>query len=225
MRHRTTAIVILAIAAIAALAILGPQLKEPLVYLFTLLREAGPAVYFLSMAILPAVGVPLSFFTLTAGAGVGPPIGMPAVLALSLGAVGANIALSYVLARRAFRPPLEYVVRRLGYSIPAARPDDTTDLVVLLRVTPGIPFPVQNYLLGFAAVPFLPYLLISCLIALPLNGAIIVFGEALLQGRGRAALVGLLALVAVMAAISLVRRRISRKVPGPPTASRNARHP
>jgi uncharacterized membrane protein YdjX (TVP38/TMEM64 family) len=180
-----------------------------------LLRSAGPATFFLAMALLPAVGAPLSFFTLTAGSAFSPLFGMPLVILLSLGAIAINMAVSHVLARHALRPVLERLLQRLGYRLPQAGLEDVGDLTVLVRVTPGIPFPVQNYLLGLAAVPFGRYLLLSSLIAFPLNAAIIVFGEALLEGRGRAALLGLLLLLAVMAAISLLRRRYSRgKAPG-----------
>lgn len=172
-----------------------------------LLRSAGPAPFFLSMAILPAFGAPLSFFCLTAGSVFGPLLGMPLVILLALSAIGANVSLSYLLASRALRPPLEYLLRRLGYQLPQVDSGDVTDLIVLLRVTPGLPFPVQNYLLGLAAVPFPRYFVISCLIAFPLNSAIIIFGEALLQGRGRMALLGLLLVLAVMVGIHLVRRR------------------
>lgn len=171
-----------------------------------LLRNAGPTTFFLAMALLPAAGAPITFFCLTAGPVFGPQFGMPLVILLCLSAIAANMALSYLLARRALRPPLEYVVKRLGYQLPQVRSGDVTDLIVLLRVTPGLPFPVQNYLLGLAAVPFPRYFLISCLIAFPLNASFVFFGEALLQGRGRMALIGLLLVLAVMVGIHLVRR-------------------
>ncbi|MDQ2641368.1 MAG: VTT domain-containing protein [Pseudomonadota bacterium] len=170
------------------------------------LRSAGPTTFFLAMAILPAIGAPLSFFCLTAGSVFAPQLGMPAVILLSLAAIAANMALSHLLARRALRPPLGYLVSRLGYQLPPVKSGDVTDLIVLLRVTPGLPFPVQNYLLGLAAVPFIRYFVVSCLIAFPLNAAIIFFGEALLQGRGRMALIGLLLVSAAMAGLHLLRR-------------------
>lgn len=205
---------LLAKLAVAAALLLGVgfllardhDLKGLILQGLDLIRSTGPFIFFLAMALLPALGVPLSFFCLTAGSVFGPQLGMPAVMALSLAAITTNIALSYLLARRAFRPPLEYMLNRLGYQMPQVQSGNVTDLIVLLRVTPGLPFPVQNYLLGLAAVPFARYLLVSCLIALPLNAAIIFFGEALLQGRGRTALIGLLLLLALMAAIQLLRR-------------------
>ena len=86
-----------------------------------------------------------------------------------------------------------------------------TDLIVLLRVTPGVPFPVQNYLLGLAAVPFVRYLFVSCLIQLPINGAVIFFGDALLQGKGKIALVSLLLLIALTTGAHLARKHYGAK--------------
>jgi uncharacterized membrane protein YdjX (TVP38/TMEM64 family) len=207
-------IVFVALIVVVALLVSGAVwfsldngLKELVQRGLELIRRAGPTTFFLAMALLPALGAPLSFFCLTAGSVFGPQLGMPAVMALSLTAIATNIALSYLLATRALRPPLEALIKRLGYQMPRVASGDTTDLIVLLRVTPGLPFPVQNYLLGLAAVPFTRYLLVSCLIAFPLNAAIIIFGEALLQGKGRTALLGLLLLLALMAVIHLVRRR------------------
>jgi uncharacterized membrane protein YdjX (TVP38/TMEM64 family) len=131
-------------------------------------------------------------------------------MVLSLVAIAVNIALCHVLANRVLRPPLQHLLQRLGYQMPNIATGDVTDLIVLLRVTPGLPFPVQNYLLGLAAVPFLRYLILSCAIAFPLNAAIIFFGKALLQGRGRMAVVGLLLVLALMAGLHLVRRRVQR---------------
>ncbi|HWL63542.1 MAG TPA: hypothetical protein VNQ32_12135 [Steroidobacteraceae bacterium] len=201
----------LLLAVALVLLIRGYDLSNTVNATLNLLRIAGPTTFFVAMALLPAVGAPLSLFCITAGSVFSPQLGMPVVILLSLSSIAANIALSYLLARRALRPLCEYVLGRLGYQLPLVGPGVVTDLVVLLRVTPGLPFPVQNYLLGLAAVPFLRYFLISCLIAFPLNASIIIFGEALLQGRGRTALFGLLLVLTAMVGIHLVRRRYSAR--------------
>ncbi|MDQ5977049.1 MAG: hypothetical protein QG602_21 [Verrucomicrobiota bacterium] len=176
-----------------------------------LIRSAGAVTFFVAMTLLPAVGAPLSFFSLTAGSVFGPQLGMPAVLALSLGAIITNMVLSYFLASRAFRPLLERLVKLLGYRLPQVDSGDATDLIVLLRVTPGVPFPVQNYLLGLAGVPFVRYLVVSALIQLPINAAVILFGDALLHGKGKIAFVSLLLLLALMAGTHLVRKHYGAK--------------
>lgn len=175
-----------------------------------LLRAAGPVTFFLAMALLPAAGAPLSFFCLTAGPVFGPQLGMTAVLFWSLLAIAVNISVSFLLARRVLRPPLSSLLGRLGYQLPQVQAAGSNELIVLLRVTPGVPFAVQNYLLGLSGVGFGRYLLVSCAIAFPLNAGIIYFGEALLQGQAGATLVGLLAVLAALAAIQLVRRHFRR---------------
>lgn len=185
-----------------------------------ILRSAGAVPFFLAMTLLPAAGAPLTLFTLTAGPAFGPQLGMPMVILFSLASIAANMSLTYALARRALRPILERLLRKLGYRLPQLEAESFGDLILLVRVTPGIPFPVQNYLLGLAAAPFARYLVLSSVIAFPLNTAIIVFGDALLQGRGRTAMIGFLSLAALIAAVSLLRRSYARK-----SASQSTCHP
>jgi uncharacterized membrane protein YdjX (TVP38/TMEM64 family) len=202
---------LLALGAMAAL-LFGDDAKGLFVRALDFVRSTGPAVFFLSMAVLPIAGAPLSLFTLTVGLLFGPQLGMPAVLALSLAAITANMALGYLLANRALRPFIARLLRRRGYELPALRFDGANSLIVLLRATPGVPFPVQNYLLGLAAIPFTRYLLVSGSIVLPLNAAIILFGEALLQGKGQVALTALLLLLTIASGIHFIRKRLASAV-------------
>src|SRR5690606_17746202 len=140
---------------VVALLAVGYDMKSLIQQGLQLLREGGPVPFFLAMALLPAAGAPLSFFCLTAGSVFGTQLGMFVVMLLSLTAITVNIALSFLLANRALRPPLQFLLTRLGYQLPQVQSGNATDLIVLLRVTPGVPFVVQNYLLGLAGVPFM----------------------------------------------------------------------
>ena len=173
--------------------------------------SAGPLVFFLSMALLPAVGAPQMAFTLTAGPLFGAQLGMGLVVLFALLAMFFNMVLSYWMASRVLRPVLEALLRRLGYKIPQVKKGDETGLIVLLRVTPGIPFPVQNYLLGLARASFGRYLLISFLIQGPLNAAFVVFGDALLHGKGQMAFYGISAIVVLLVGTHLLRKHYTRK--------------
>jgi uncharacterized membrane protein YdjX (TVP38/TMEM64 family) len=178
-----------------------------------LIRNAGPVAFFIAMALLPAVGAPILAFSLSAGPVFGERLGIGTVIALSLLALLINMALTYFLASRALRPLLEKLFVRLGYKLPKVEAGDATDLIILLRVTPGIPFCVQNYLLGLARVPFGKYLLISCGFMWAFNIAIILFGDALLNGRGKVAFLALSLFLALTVATHLVRKHLSRKKP------------
>jgi uncharacterized membrane protein YdjX (TVP38/TMEM64 family) len=177
----------------------------------TIIRNAGPGVFFTAMALLPAVGVPSLSLILPAGPAFGEQLGMGTVVLLTLIALTVNFVLTYVLARRALRPLLEKLIVRLGYELPEVEAGDTTDLILLLRLTPGIPFCVQNYSLGLAEVPFGKYFVLSCLVCLPQNAAFVVFGDALLHGRGKMLFYAGGLLVAIAVATHLLRKHYGRK--------------
>jgi uncharacterized membrane protein YdjX (TVP38/TMEM64 family) len=176
-----------------------------------LVRSAGPVVFFLGMALLPAAGAPQMVFTLSAGPLFREQLGMPAVVALAMLAMLINMALSYWLASRVLRPLLKSLLNQLGYKIPEVTRGDETGLIVLLRVTPGIPFPVQNYLLGLARVSFARYLLVSFAIQAPLNAAFVVFGDSLLSGKGKMAFYGISAVAVLLVGTHLLRKHYAKK--------------
>lgn len=210
-------LVVAAVALLAAAALVarGVNLRQLLDQGLELIRAAGPLAFFTAQTVLPACGVPMLAFSLPAVSLFGERLGTVTVLALSVGALTANLTLTYALARRGLRPLLAKLVNRLGYKLPQVEAGDATDLIVLLRVTPGIPFFVQNYLAGLAEAPFGRYVLVSCIIAWPLNIAFMLFGDALLHGKGRVALTSLLLLLALTAATHLVRKHYGRKKPAP----------
>lgn len=175
------------------------------------IRGAGPWAFFTAMALLPAVGCPMMTFTLTAGPVFSERMGAGAVVAAGLAAVTVNMILTYWLARWAIRPWLNRLLPRLGYPVPKLDSKDLTDLIILLRVTPGPPFFAQNYLLGLASAPFGPYLAISCAVIWSYTVAFILFGDALLHGKGKIVLLAVSVVVALMAAAHLVRRHYSGK--------------
>lgn len=204
---------VLAVAGLglAVLLLRGLNVREVVEQLLELIRSAGPVVFFLAMAILPALGVPILTFALTAGPVFGEQLGLPLVLALSLTAVTINIVFTFFLARGAFRPLLVRVFARLGYRLPQVDPGDETGLIVIVRVTPGVPFPVQNYLLGLSGVRFARYLWISLAVTFVYQTGFVLFGDALLQGKAKVVLLAVSLLVAAAAATHLLRRRYRKK--------------
>ena len=206
----------LAVAAIvlggaAVLVLRGVDLRGLLAHLLDDIRSAGPVVFFTAMALLPACGVPSLAFMLPAGPAFGPTLGMPLVIALSIAASTVNLILAYWLSRFALRPLLARLIAQLGYKLPQVPPGDTTALIVLLRVTPGVPFIAQNFLLGLGDTPFRQYLLVSCLCSWPHISLWVYFGKQLEEGHGALILVGVLLLVAFFAATNLVRKHYGRK--------------
>jgi uncharacterized membrane protein YdjX (TVP38/TMEM64 family) len=175
------------------------------------LQSLGPWVFFTAMALLPAVGAPLMAFSLTAGRAFGAQMGMGWVVVAALAAITVNILLTYWLARWVLRPWIARLVTRLGYKLPQLDKADLTDLIVIVRVTPGPPFFAQNYLLGLADAPFGRYMAISCLVIWAYAAAAIVFGDALLSGRGKTAIGAIGLFAALVAASHLVRHHFGKR--------------
>jgi uncharacterized membrane protein YdjX (TVP38/TMEM64 family) len=192
----------------AVLVLRGLDLRALLNDTLALIREVGPWAFFGGMAVLPAFGFPLSPFWLGAAPVFAAELGLPLVIALAGLSLAVNVALTYWLARYAFRPLLAWLVRRLGYELPTVSAEDQVTVSVLVRVTPGPPFFVQGYLLGLAEVPFRIYMLVSWPIAMGLGVMVIFFGDSLAQGKGRLALLSLGGLVALGVGFKLLRGRM-----------------
>lgn len=175
------------------------------------LRDAGPWAFFTGMALLPAVGFPISFFHLTAGTAFAGQLGMGGVLVAAGVAIAVNLSLTYWLARYAFRPFVEEMVGRTKYRIPVLAPDEHAEITLLLRITPGPPFFVQSFLLGLAEVRFGTYLWISWVVSMAYASGFIVFGDAILHGKAKMAVIGLSAIVAVVLIVHFVRKHYGKK--------------
>jgi uncharacterized membrane protein YdjX (TVP38/TMEM64 family) len=178
-----------------------------------LLRGVGPWAFFSAFAILPALGFPMSVFYLTAGSVFTERMGLGGVLAATGAALLVNLTLSYWLARYLLRPWLVEMIGRTKYKIPVVAAADHAEITLLLRITPGPPYFVQSYLLGLADVPFRTYLWISWVISIAYATGFIVFGDAILHGRGKMAFRGFSVLVAVVLAVHLLRRHYGKKRP------------
>jgi uncharacterized membrane protein YdjX (TVP38/TMEM64 family) len=170
------------------------------------LREAGPVVFFLGMALLPAFGFPLMPFSLAAGPVFGPTMGAGPVIACAIGAVMINVGLSYWLAARALRPLVARLAELLGYRLPVNRAETAWQITTIVRVAPGLPFFMQSYLLGLTRVPFGPYLTMSTLIPAAYLTAIILGGNALWEGKTQTLLIALGLLGLVGAIVHLTRK-------------------
>jgi uncharacterized membrane protein YdjX (TVP38/TMEM64 family) len=222
-KSRLLKVAILVIFVVAGLVLVmrGVNLMEVGNRCITAVRDSGPGVFFTAMAILPALGVPSLAFTLSAGPMFGQRLGIGMVVLLSLAAITVNFIMSYFLARYTMRPVMERLMTWLGYKLPKIPEGDITDVIIIIRVTPGIPFFAQNYLLGLAGVPFRKYLIVTCIFTWILSGAFVFFGDALVHGHGKIALVTGCLLIAAMAATHLVRKHYSKKklqsaAPAPP---------
>ncbi|MGH6742940.1 MAG: TVP38/TMEM64 family protein, partial [Bradyrhizobium sp.] len=125
----------------------------------------GPAVFALAYIVAVVALVPASPLTLAAGAMFGPVVGtITASLSSTVGAAASFLVARY-LARDSFAgairqyPKFDAVDKAIG--------EGGWRLVALLRLSPAVPFNMQNYLYGLTRIRFWAYLLTSWIAMLP----------------------------------------------------------
>lgn len=203
----------LAVAALvlgvgALMLLRGVDIRGLMVQTKELIQDAGPVVFFGAAAILPAVGFPVSMFTFSAGPVFAEKLGLGVVIALILTSMTLNLALTYWLARYAFRPLLAGLIKRLGYKVPEVSAENRVGLTLLVRITPGPPFFAQSYLLGLAEIPFKIYMLISFPVAGMYWVLAVVFGDSLMKGKGLMVVIIAVVLVVLGLAMKRLRKRL-----------------
>lgn len=167
--------------------------------------RAYPVLLFCALVFLPAFGFPVSVLLVLAGAIWG---SNWQSCALGILAMSLNMTWTYLASAG---PARKIVIRLIGDRLGAWKNMEQGDLIrltVLLRVTPGIPLFLQNYLLGLLAVPYVPYIVIS----IPLNAIFVVgfvlTGGAIFEGQMGLAFTGIAVLVAALLLVRLLRVRL-----------------
>jgi uncharacterized membrane protein YdjX (TVP38/TMEM64 family) len=198
------------LVVIGVLIMRGVEIGPLIDRIMGIVREAGPFVFFAAMALLPAIGAPLSVFALTSGEAFAPLMTMPGVIVTAFAMIAVNLALSYWLARYALRPPLGRLVARYGYAVPRMTPDNALSIILIVRFS-GTPFFVQNYVLGLAEAPFRLYMIVSLLANVPFVVAFIVLGKAFRDGNFGKIATGIGVLVAAVVAVQVLRRKFAKR--------------
>jgi uncharacterized membrane protein YdjX (TVP38/TMEM64 family) len=188
----------------------GYEPRQALDWVLVQVRAMGPTAFFSMMALLPAAGVPVTFFNMTAGSVFAPALGLPLVFALVVTSLGVNLVLTYAVGRWVLRPWVERMVVWFGFNVPVVAAEDQRTAIILLRLIPGPPFMVQNYLLGMARFRFGTYLGVSWVMAVLDAGIYILFGTALVQGSARMAIAAVGLLVALVLVGRWIRRAMQR---------------
>ena len=195
----------------AVLLLRGINLRDLLERCIVVIRDLGAPVFFVAMTILPAFGMPMLAFTITAGEAFEPRMGLAGVIVTALLAVGLNLALGYWVARYALRPLLARLIERYGYKVPRVTPENALTVTMLVRLTPGPPYALQACLLGLAEVPFRIYLLVSWLAMVPWTVGGIILGKGLFSGKFGPVVIGIGVLIVAVILVQLIRRKYARK--------------
>lgn len=201
------ALALVALALLTWFALRGVDLRAVAAGGIEWLRAAGPWVFFAAMAVLPAFGAPITAFTLTAGPAFGLAVSIPAAAAAMI----VNMTLNYWIARRWLRPAVEWFFRHTSYTIPRSKAENHRMLTVLVRLTPGLPYFAQGFVLGLAEVRFWVYLPVSFAIQYAFALGFLIFGEALMKGRVGLIIAAVAILIFVAIALQLLRRHYARR--------------
>jgi uncharacterized membrane protein YdjX (TVP38/TMEM64 family) len=174
------------------------------------IQSARPMPFFLSLAVLPALGLPLTPFFVLAGAAYTP---AGALLGSALG-LAANLALCYAIARL-MRGPMERLLGRFGYALPTVGAGrwSTIRFALAVKLTPGVPQVAKNYLLGVAGVPFALYFTLSMLITGAYATLLILLGRSLFEHELRRALPWLVLLALLLLCLWWWRRKTAPALP------------
>lgn len=178
-------------------------------------QEAGPVPYFLVMAVLPALGLPITPFFILAGATFGSLVGLVG----SLIALAANFTLCFWIARSGLKPFVIRLLKRFSVKLPEfdGNRQRAVRFIVLVKFAPGVPAFAKNYLLGAAGVPFWLYFGLSMAISGVYAVAFVVLGESALEQDPVRLLAAAALIVATAGGVWWWRRRRAarRAVSGP----------
>ena len=180
---------------------------------FDQLRGIPLPVFVLATALLPLIGVPVVPFYLMAGAVYVPVYGLPLTLAAGAVSLLLNLFASHAVALR-MRPFVERMVARFGVPMPRVGKLSAWKMVLLVRMTPGAPLMVQNYLLALAGIPLGLYVTVSLPVEMLICGGYMAAGKSFATGRWGWLLGGVGTLAFFLLATNLVRERLAgRKLP------------
>jgi uncharacterized membrane protein YdjX (TVP38/TMEM64 family) len=175
-----------AVAVLLEVVVVAPagQWLDALTARIAALGAWGPALFVMVYVVATVAMIPGSALTLAAGALFGPVWGtVLAALGANGGAASAFLIARYVargaVARAAARDPrlraLDDAVTRGGWQV-----------VALLRLSPALPFNVQNYLYGLTGIAFAPCALATAVAMLPGAALYATLGAAGRAGLGAA---------------------------------------
>ncbi|MCW5802134.1 MAG: hypothetical protein KIT31_07085 [Deltaproteobacteria bacterium] len=172
------------------------------------IEHASPTRFFIAMAILPTIGVPITPFFLLAGTTFGIALGLVG----SLVALFAQLLIAHWIATSRLRRTLATILQRFDYELPdfEGRSRNALRFSLMVKLTPGVPNVVKNYLLASSGVPFGIFVLVSMVVTGVYGAALVVLGESLFQHRSLRAILA----VAVVAALGYALVRWLRQTRG-----------
>jgi uncharacterized membrane protein YdjX (TVP38/TMEM64 family) len=169
----------------------------------------NPWILFLALVILPGLPVPLSALLVIAGLVWGKQPVM--ACSLCLVALALNLTWTYWLAAGPARKLVEKLLATSAITIPDLPRGDHLKLILVLKLTPGVPMFFQNYLLGFLRAPFRLYLPVAMLCNGIVGTGIVLSSVGIGDGKMMPALTGISLIAVGVVLTQFVRGWLARR--------------
>jgi uncharacterized membrane protein YdjX (TVP38/TMEM64 family) len=165
-----------------------------------------PWWFFAALVVLPGFPVPMTAMLVLAGTMWRD---QPAVACgIALSAMVLNMSWTYWAAAGPARRLVEKLLDWGRLPVPKLPKNDQLRVLLILRLTPGIPLFFQNYLLGFLQVPFRLYLPVSMGISGMIACGVVLGGAGVAGGNFIPILSGLGLIVAGVIVVKWARARV-----------------
>ncbi|MBL6919635.1 MAG: VTT domain-containing protein [Puniceicoccaceae bacterium] len=204
---------LLVLGVVSAMAVMLVWQRHPEAIYWLELLDLGhiflkenPWVLFVVLTTLPGLGFPSSATLMLFGVVVAPHYGMPAAVALAIAAQSLCSIWTYGLAAG----PLKRLLRRYllrERALPKMSEHDAVRLGLILRLTPGIPYALQNIILGSIGMRFRDYLLVSIPTTSLWTVCFVMTGGAIFKGQLGWAITGTVILIVVILATQMWNRK------------------
>jgi uncharacterized membrane protein YdjX (TVP38/TMEM64 family) len=168
-----------------------------------------PWLLLLALVLLPALPIPSSALLMAAGI-----VWRDRPLLACLGCVVAyalNMVWTYGLAAGPGRRLVGRLLARTALRVPDLPRGDHLRMILIMRLTPGMPFFFQNYVLGLLRPPFRLYLVLSVVCNAPIVCGLVLSGAGLANGRLLPLLGGIGLIVLAVVITHSVRRWLGRR--------------
>lgn len=136
------------------------------------------------------------------------------VLFFCLLGITANIVVSYFISRK-FGVLLRSALSKRGVRVPEVPSYEQYELVFLMRMIPGNPLAVQNYVLGAADVSFFKYVVVSLPIQYIQVAVYVYFGEGIFDGGISKIILGSSMLMVIAVVARMLEKRYGHKLKKP----------
>lgn len=170
------------------------------------LGKLNPVFLIAAIAILPAIGIPVSPFYMLGGIVYG--IGWG--LTYSGIGVAINISLCYWITNSYLRNWIFDFIKRRGHEPLEIPPSERSAIIVAIRLMPGLPFSAQNYILGLAGIPFMHYFLLSWPTQMVWGVIFVLIGAAIIEGSTASLVMIVCGIIVLFLLIKILRNMTAK---------------